>query len=226
MTSIAAEAVVSVKVSPKLERLKERNIDDEEISIQRKLIDDFIKSSTNTNSPSNVPKSNHTIYLMRMLSKCFRCQGKLELTRNKKGKAHGRTGVCIYTKSGPRFAEVWSKHYSLCACKIYYCYLEYTEDDQLIREYHKSGEKLEDLFSITQDTYFSNELFEDLSEDIYTSDVRFVRWVEKYNRIYPSNMPLIKNRVFAAWIMWSVNKLVHLKFIIKRKADRNLDLGK
>lgn len=211
-----SDDLVSVEVNAELESPKERKLDDEDDQRRKKILENIIKIYTESNF--EFPPNSNTIYLIPPINSCINCHCNLVTVRPDR---RGR-GILIYTKEGPRMAQVFHKYCNACSCKAYYCYSEFEVDGILMREYHTSPTK---YFSVTQDTFFKLDLLEDLTEDVCTSDVRFVRWTEKYNRIYNNQeTKLVKNRVFPAWILYSINKRVPLRFNVIRKSDRQLDL--
>ena len=206
-----SDDLVSIEVAAELERLIEKNVDEEDEKRRKKILENIINIYTESNF--EFPVQTNTIYLVPPIDICVNCQGTLVVVRpSRKGRA-----VLVYTKQGPRLAEVYHKYCTQCNCTVYYCYSEFQKDNILCRSYHQCPVK---YWGITQETYFELALLEDLSEDVFTSDVRFVHWVIKYNRTFKNEeTKLIKNRVFPAWLLFSINKRIPLTF---RKAVINI----
>ena len=213
-----SDDLVSIHIPVELERLKERNVDDEEETKKKKIITEIIHIYSK--SPIEFPSlSSTTIYLIPPISKCLKCSGALITVRpHRKGR-----GAVVYTVQGPTFAEVYHKYCKQCNAVVYYCYTEFREEGNIFkRKYLKSGLK---YFSATQDTYFEFKLLEDLTEDLFTCDTRFHKWVMKYNRTFrDQKIKLIKNRVFPVWVLYSIQKRIPVEFNVSRKADRSFDI--
>ena len=207
---------ISIEI-PELEKIVEKHIDDETSSCKKKIIQRVVHMYTV--APHQFPPRTATRYLMPSGVHCDVCDGVLEIVRpSRKGRS-----VVVYTKQGPLTGVAFHKHCSRCDSDVYYNYHEFYFADEKMRKY--SNVNLP-YFSCTQDTYFETDLLEELSEDLFTSDVRFSSFVTKYNRVYckTSGPPLVRQRILPAWILHSIGKRIPLQFPVFRKEDRAFDI--
>ena len=68
-------------------------------------------------------------------------------------------------------------------------------------------------------------MLQDLSEDVFTCEVRISSYVEKYNRVWKSsNVIMSKKRIFEAWMIYIIHERIKVQFEMKRKESRNIDI--
>ena len=208
--------VVSIEVEPDLERIVERNVEDEEDSRRRDIVNSLVDIFSR--SSFSFPEKPSTVFLMPPIDKCPNCNESLVVVKPSR---KGREAVA-YTKEGPRVVEIYHRHCKKCKAKVYYCYYEYTkEDGQIYRRYldHQG-----DYFSMTQDTFFSINLLEELTVDLFICDNQFVKFVEKYNKLVcKGEHKLVRQRLFPVWALYSISKRMEVEFPVKRTTERNLD---
>ena len=205
----SCDEIISIHLSPGLERLNETNIDDEDTERKKNIINEIIKLYTN--STLIFPQSGR-IFLISSLEKCNVCEsGNLVAVRPSR---EGKTAV-LYTGSGGRYAEVYHKHCTQCLATVYPCYTDYKIGDTNHRKYLKF--KSIKYFSITSETYFDSDLLNEVSEDLFTCSCRFTSVVEKYNRLHKS-IKLDKKRLLPAWSIFAISK--------RLSKHRNLDIEK
>ena len=209
---------VSIKVSSWLEKFNEINIDDYEKTEKQKILIQLIEMFSETKF--EVPLSKSTkVYLVPPRSRCNQCpeSDTLVLIRP------GRKGVSsiLYTKTGPRWVQSFHLNCPKCSAVFYANYWEHNGE----REYY--AEK-SDIFSITTETFFTQDLLKELSEDLFICETRFVNFCTKYNRLYiQEGMPPIhRTRLQNCWQMFAIWMRIPLVFPVMRKVDRNLDIEK
>ena len=207
---------VSVKVSAKLENLKELNIDDTTNDKKKQILFEIIEKVT-TNKV-DIPTNSNKIYLISPLDKCPNC-GSDSLVKKRSDRPN--TKVIVYMKDRSQPAEVYNKKCLKCNATMYPCYSEYGEHD-LIRKY-LTHDKIK-YFSVTRDTFFDVDLLEMLSEDIFTADCRLNNFVLKYNRTNKDSVELFRSRILHAWLIYSINKRNCVEFPVIRNKNRNLDI--
>ena len=212
----SCDEIISIHLSPGLERLNETNIDDEDTERKKNIINEIIKLYTN--STLIFPQSGR-IFLISSLEKCNVCEsGNLVAVRPSR---EGKTAV-LYTGSGGRYAEVYHKHCTQCLATVYPCYTDYKIGDTNHRKYLKF--KSIKYFSITSETYFDSDLLNEVSEDLFTCSCRFTSVVEKYNRLHKS-IKLDKKRLLPAWSVFAISKrLSEVEFPVVRDKNRNLNI--
>ena len=179
---------VSISIAVGLERIKEADLDDEDDKKKKLIIAEII--SIYTKSDFVFPTQSTKIYLISLLKLCDLCETGVLVTV--KPRQCGRVAV-VYTKDGPQIAEVYLKHCTQCQATIYPCYSERRSNNSIQRKY--LDPKMIKVFSITKETFFDCLLLEDLSEDIFTCDVRVTNYVRKYNRVHKS-ITLNEKRIF------------------------------
>ena len=157
--------VVSIEVSPDLERLNERNIDSEDAHRRLKILTELI----NKYSRSFIyPEKPTTVFLLPQITRCPECDEELKIV---KPSILGRCAIA-YTTHGPKLAHVYHKNCSKCLITAYYCYFEKKNGMGFFREYY---EHEMDFFSVTQDTYFSVQLLHELTLDLFIMNVQFLQ---------------------------------------------------
>ena len=216
---------VSVEVPVELDRLKEIDVDKEVDDRKKKIIFHLIRTYTDSNF--EFPTQTTDIYLVSPLVKCDHCHtGTLVFTRPDR---QSRIAV-VYTLAGPRCAKVYIKYCSQCQATVYNCYTEFSENGTTIRKY--IDQKESSLYvNVTQETFFERKLLEELTEDVFTCDTRFVTWTEKYNRLHSKSETNLKERVllnrkrvFDAWIIFSITQRIPVRFPVTRTLDGNIDI--
>ena len=137
--SETSDFIVSVKVSPDLERVPERNIESEDSNRRNKILKDLINQYSR---PFKFPDKPASVFLLPAASRCPECEGVLKIVRPS---LLGRAAI-VYTKEGPRVATVYHKSCSACQITVYYCYHEKKNDTGSYRTYYNRLE----FFSVTQ----------------------------------------------------------------------------
>ena len=220
-----SDDIVSVEVPAHLEKLKEIEVDYE--SDERKMQIIYYLIDTYTKSEFSFPEQPTDLYIVSPLDKCMRCSGDLILTRS--AKKDGRAAT-LYTLKGPQQAKIYIKHCSQCLTAVHCCYYEWSHNGVLMRKYFEP--KTCPYFSLTSESFFEVLLLEDLTESVFTCSVRFVRWVEKYNRCHNKKKDeelierhkLVYQRVFPCWLIYSFAKRISVEFPVVRTSDRSIDI--
>ena len=214
--NVTSPNVVSIEVSPDLERLNERDIDSEDAHRRRLILTELI---LNYSQSFTYPEKPTTVFLLPLISRCPECDGELKIF---KPSMLGRCSIA-YTTHGPKLAHVYHKNCSKCQITAYYCYFEKKNGMESFRKYY---EHEMDFFIVTQDTYFSVQLLHELTLDLFIMDVNFLQWVEKYNTLHCNDpsMSMYRKRIIPVWLFFSIKKRLSLEFPVLRNADRNLDV--
>ena len=217
---------VLVKIPMEWEKFPESDI--AEHDDQEKILCHIISNFTGKLS-DQLPN----LYITSPLQKCPMCRGDLGFTKRIKFKKD--PSAVVYCKDGPRIASVYPKTCEKCSATIYSSYVEYEDEEAgiLMRRYFENSEYI----SATQDTFFECTLLEELSEDVFTCNSRFINWSEKYNRLHnlttnvlpTTNLKnkryeLNRQRVLPCWILYSMNKRIEVVFPVQRDGNRSLDI--
>ena len=151
---------VSVEVPVQLDRMKEYDVDKEDVDRQKKII----SYVSNDYTPFVLPTPSNVIFIASPLSKCDICRsGRLIYTR-----AHrGARNVVVYTQNGPKCAIVYIKHCTTCEATVYNSYTEYLDNGILMRKYSC---EISPYINFTQESIFECKLLEELTEDIFICD--------------------------------------------------------
>ena len=213
----SSDDIISITTS--LERIKERNIDDEEPKKKKLIIFELVNQYSS--SSFKFPSLSSKIYLISTLDVCDICKkGKLVVTKpNRSGRP-----ATVHTKDGGKVAEVYHKQCNSldCLATVYSCYTEFKRGDVVMRKYLEKSNIT--IFSITQETFFDSKLLEELTEDIFTCKCRISNFVKKYNRLHGS-IPMNKKRVLGSWLIYSIiGRLPGIEFPVFRNMDRAIDV--
>ena len=218
---------VSVKIPLEWEKFPESDISlhDDQEKILCHIITTFTGKLTD-----QVPE----LHITSPLQRCPICRGDLDFA--KRIKYRKDPSAMVYCKDGPRIATVYPKKCTNCSATIFSSYVEYEQEDGIVmRKYFENSEYI----SATQDTFFECALLEELSEDIFTCNTRFINWSEKYNRLHIDSLKknvlsttnlknkryeLNRQRVLPCWILYSMNKKLDLLFPVQRDESRSLDI--
>ena len=221
-----SEDKVSVEVPVELEKLIEIDVDMETDSRKKQII--FHLIDVYTNSDFSSPNQSTDIYIVSPLEKCMKCSGNLIFTRP--GRRLGKAAT-VYTLKGPRTAKTYIKHCEKCLCAVFNCYTEWSENGTVMRRYNEF-KTICSYFCCTTESFFEVGLLEDLEESVFTCNSRFVRWVEKYNRMHLKNydnqsierFKLNRQRILPCWLLYSIHKRITVNFPVLRNSDRSLDI--
>ena len=211
-----SEDVVSIEVSAWLEKFKEQNIDTYEETEKEKILIQIIDKFSE--SGLKIPLLNTKVYLVPSVTKCHLCPENPVLILNRRRKG---VSSILYTKTGPSWVESFKMHCPKCAAVFFANYWESNGQ----RGYYQDRS---DIFSITCETFFSQDLLIELNEDIVTCETRFVSFCTKYNRLYvqPEMPPLYRKRLQNCWQIFAIWKKMPVVFPVIRNVDRSLDLEK
>ena len=140
------DTTVSVEVPVNLEKLRESNIDDEDVD-KRKLA---IKHLVSVYTDFQFPSYKNGVTLVSPLNTCDHCHsGTLIFTRP----SRSSTGAVLFTRDGPRHAKVYIKHCTNCSATIHTSYTEFQENGFMMRKY-VNCEMAGPYISFTRDTFF------------------------------------------------------------------------
>ena len=212
-----SDHIVSIHVSMALERLVETHLDKEDKTRQKKMISDIIE--TYTKHCFRFPLNQAMIHLISPLLTCDICGvGSLVVVKPSR---KGRTAV-VYTLNGGQECELYHKHCSQCQATVYSCYTEYKIGGKVMRKYLRYNQIK--YFGVTTETFFETSFLASVTEDLFTCHSRVTNIVDKYNRLNPGKITLNKKRLFAAWLIYSINKSFDVEFPVIRGIDCSIDI--
>ena len=206
---------VSISTNRDLRWLDERKLQDEDVVCRKAVVEELTERFTRYKTV--VPLLPTIIYLVPSAKICPQCGAGLKVVRPDR---MGKEAVG-YTRHGPRRVISFHRACKECSTVLHYNYSDSPQQHGgFVRKFNNSHEN---YFGVTQNTFFSIALLEELTEDLFTLDTQFDKFCVKYNRIHSAEPKLYRKRVYQAWAMYSISKRIPIEFPVKRDASRNVD---
>ena len=206
---------VSISTNRDLRWLDERKLQDEDVVCRKAVVEELTERFTRYKTV--VPLLPTIIYLVPSAKICPQCGAGLKVVRPDR---MGKEAVG-YTRHGPRRVISFHRACKECSTVLHYNYSDSPQQHGgFVRKFNNSHEN---YFGVTQNTFFSIALLEELTEDLFTLDTQFDKFCVKYNRIHSAEPKLYRKRVYPAWAMYSISKRIPIEFPVKRDASRNVD---
>ena len=206
---------VSISTNRDLRWLDERKLQDEDVVCRKAVVEELTERFTRYKTV--VPLLPTIIYLVPSAKICPQCGAGLKVVRPDR---MGKEAVG-YTRHGPRRVISFHRACKECSTVLHYNYSDSPQQHGgFVRKFNNSHEN---YFGVTQNTFFSIALLEELTEDLFTVDTQFDRFCVKYNRIHSAEPKLYRKRVYPAWAMYSISKRIPIEFPVKRDASRHVD---
>ena len=206
---------VSISTNRDWRWLDERKLQDEDVVCRKAVVEELTERFTRYKTV--VPLLPTIIYLVPSAKICPQCGAGLKVVRPDR---MGKEAVG-YTRHGPRRVISFHRACKECSTVLHYNYSDSPQQHGgFVRKFNNSHEN---YFGVTQNTFFSIALLEELTEDLFTLDTQFDKFCVKYNRIHSAEPKLYRKRVYPAWAMYSISKRIPIEFPVKRDASRNVD---